>query len=225
MQRSLVGSEMCIRDRYTLLFLCSFMNERLPSWHLTAVRHSVWQTGETALVVAIRLNKAAFIEQLINAGAKIEYENKVCGDIVVWTSAWACILFRFVETTFICMHTLLFLCSFMNERLPSWHLTAVRHSVWQTGETALMAAIRLNKAAFMEQLINAGAKIEYRNKVCSDTVVWTSAWAFILFRFVETAFLALPRTCTRSIKIHKLVLHRHVHKHAQIFTFHLYLCT
>ena len=32
-----------------------------------------------------------------------------------------------------------------------------------------MVAIRLNKMAVMEKLIDAGARVDYRNKVCSHT--------------------------------------------------------
>ena len=57
----------------------------------------------------------------------------------------------------------------MSELLSPLHLTSAWHSVRQNGETALTVAIRLNKIAFMKKLIEAGAKADYRNKVCSDT--------------------------------------------------------
>ena len=73
----------------------------------------------------------------------------------------------------------------MREFLPLLYLPSVWHSVWQNGETALALAIRLNKIAFMKKLIEAGAKVDYRNKVCSDTFganKWGSHFAGKLYR-------------------------------------------
>ena len=67
----------------------------------------------------------------------------------------------------------------MSELLSPLHLTAVRNSVRQNGETALTLAIRLNKIAFIKKLIEAGAKIDYRNKVCSDSFAGNK-WGFAL---------------------------------------------
>ena len=93
------------------------------------------------------------------------------------------------------MHAYMFILVFV--WMKACHLdvvTAVWYFVWQTGETVLMVAIRLNKVVFMEKLINAGAKIDYRNKVCGGTVVRTRVFKYAYAHTRQFRYVYLTRT-------------------------------
>ena len=75
-----------------------------------------------------------------------------------------------------------------------------------------MTAIRLKKMISMKKLIELGAKVDYRNKVCSDTFGGINACGFTLGLNFRGGVSGLT---THVHPIRKRVLHRHAHEYAQ----------